>query len=73
MAKKVFRSSPLEATRRCGGHDREVKTCRHPFNHSTGGVNPGLGEPNHGGDAFQQRQQRMISCRRGKYEHQGPA
>lgn len=52
---------------KCGGRDHSVKRCRIPFN-STGVLNPGLGNLNDGGYAFQQWQHRMLSHRRGQYE-----
>ena len=50
----------------CGSRDHGVKTCQNPFINSTGVLNPGLGERNDGGHAFQQWQQRMLSYRRGQ-------
>ena len=52
----------------CGGRDHSMKTCRNHFINTTGVLNPGLGELNDGGHAFQQWQQRMLSYRRGQYE-----
>ena len=48
----------------CSGRDRSVKTCHNPFTSSTGVINPGLGNLNDGGYAFQQWRPRIFSYER---------